>query len=1009
MAPNAFAETSSLGGGASLLLTPLEPKHAWLAIGRPQVLEAEVYLVADSKTAANESSSADTLVSLLPLIFKKLLGQNSLEAVPWAMPVIRARKHQDRLLVHVALACSPSATEGLFEVSTPLGRVEIRLLRSHDTRESEAPELPAEAAEDAPVLTLTLPNDWLDTTILRAAWGQQVLEFDATNAEHAPLACWHGWLSQWGEVKQLLLSTHAAGEEEDLSLLAVRFANVDTTQRCYTALGGNRLLYQKEPSPKAVFSEMQLKPSAQFDQQVEAAWLEHVKLEQEVSRIDRALVLQEIWDAVPVGVEGCLAPLLQILERWLESGALHATSTVCAQRRLQEAEPSGRHKSPELFRRACWHGAFRVVMQIRPSQDEPVTLALAICEHWRKAHGVCFDIEEEQVRMLSGVLQEVWLLSGRAQEELRQAAESDALNAEKALMEELEAESEKAKGKKRKPKKDKQKRRERAASGSGCSSKEATDAGDDAASEKAEVQGHLGQVSRSEGEKSGAPDRKGIELAKKPPRPNQKRQQGRTNANAAAPQKDVDAAPVRRPADIESILEAVRKSEELHRQPSAPSPEALDSSRSSHTDRNPPASSDATSSLTEASSLVEGGEREDDGDEPEVYVPPQGKGGQEDSSTSALSASIMDPSTSASEEGHSEETFEIASSHESSAPEVVRPRTAVPSTEDRSVVTWSDLGDLTLIEQGPKQREQCFRQQQHPQEHICLQQQQEHFQLQQPASLPQQMPYPQCLQTPQMLPANNFLLPPPPPVQAPILATCSLAESATPPPPTKPASPCGLLLSTAPPTSEASPAPKALELPAAALQGGVPALDDHAVASPAEEWETDPSPTSSSPRKGRRRRRRKGEAAVDDDDVTVSPGVGDTKTSGACIPSASGARPTTPATNRSVVTLSDLGLDLGAPSPPTMPAVSTPLAAASSCRGAAEHSPAARITWPAWQSYSPCGSPIAGTYPPANSPAAGCLDHGETLRCWLEASGLSSSGADLAEKLRALAPEAYED
>jgi hypothetical protein len=192
--------------------------------------------------------------------------------------------------------------------------------------------------------------------------------------------------------------------------------------------------------------------------------------EEEVCRIDRALVLEEAADAMPVGVESCFGPLSELIERWTHRGTLHATSTICAQGRLQEADLSNNvsstsssrsSRAPEHFRRACWHGAFRVVLQIRPFEDDDDTLALALCEHWRKAHGICLLPNAAEVSELSAVLREVLLLSSSAEQKMRREAEASALSAEKELLDALEEEEgrDAQRRTKKKQKKDGQKKR----------------------------------------------------------------------------------------------------------------------------------------------------------------------------------------------------------------------------------------------------------------------------------------------------------------------------------------------------------------------------------------------------------------------------------------------------------------------------------------------------------------------------------------------------------------------
>jgi hypothetical protein len=152
------------------------------------------------------------------------------------------------------------------------------------------------------------------------------------------------------------------------------------------------------------------------------------------------------------------------------------------------------------------------------------------------------------------------------------------------------------------------------------------------------------------------------------------------------------------------------------------------------------------------------------------------------------------------------------------------------------------------------------------------------------------------------------------------------------------------------------------------------------------------------------------------------------------------------------VTLSDLGFDL---SPKTKipdcsaPRAEPPLAVCAGPTSWASAAPPTPTCWAApcspaaggWHNNPPpgppgswgehptepsCSTPIMRTGPcmwgaagtgyeasqrsPHRTPtASGCNDHGAAFRSWLQASGLPPSGVELAEQLRVVAPEAYED
>mmetsp|Transcript_75967 Transcript_75967/g.162992 ORF Transcript_75967/g.162992 Transcript_75967/m.162992 type:complete len:1078 (-) Transcript_75967:163-3396(-) len=1074
----AFAEllATSRNGGARLL-TPEDPAHSWCAVGLPLVLSARVSAAAGSSRGV--AATREGLLPLLPFIFEKLLGR-PLDVAPWDVAVIKASREEEEdgsLSVKVALHTPPPATEGLFEVGTPLGLVTLRLEGVEDSAlEGEKAEATAEAEateeESDPVLLLALPSDWLEPCLRRAAWDAKAIELGGASDDEG--AAWRAWLAQWGEVSRLQLSCHAGeAEAENSVVLAASFADPAACGRCAAALGRRRLLVLKDPE-RAAFACVQHTTLRDFESKVEQTWSEHLQFAQEISRIDRGLVLEEATDALPAGIETCFSPLMELLERWLQCGTLHATSTICAQRRLQEADAASRSKATELFRRACWHGAFRVVLQIRPCQDDAETLALALCEHWRKSHGVCLDLDTEELGELAGALQEVWLLSGRAEDALRRSAEEEALSAEKALIEELEAEEgQRARERKKREKKHqkaRQRKKEKVAVGGSKEdaeeAAEAEEAEEAAASPKAteDAAGNLDSSSedatattecaediavyrRCSGSSSGGGSNTAAPVSSR--RSGERR--GSASSSASAAERPL-SPPLRRPADIEKILEAVRKSEELHRSHLAAAAPAASAAAA--------ATVAAAAAAAKAEPAARAGLRQCCGQRPEGANAAAAAGAcaaadsvddeQEKSKGSKASVSTEVTSTpeASTPRASVDDSDGRASSHGGLSPrlaatsepeEVVPPAAAAPG---REVVTWGDLCEPSVQNQQlpPSVRRKSW------------------------ADI-----------SADACPVGNGAC------AVPVLLSTA-PPLAVPVPPVAPA-----------PTM---PAPTLPQLPAEALLQGPPqsyAGVASATAASQEAWSPAASSPSKSSRRSARRRRQKADAETKvggSDSSTTAGGTGGEPSEAEELPRAttvpahlppalgpvaessrrrfSESSVTTPV-SRNIVTLSDLGFDLGTPGgTPAGPV--TPLNASTAPsplqqqqqfqqQMQQQHTPLAMCgapaTWPcqaadgwaypsvplgmnlappsAWVEQSmgdPMGSPIMRTYPMAGpnnwDPTAACdasrrspagspvgspaqADHGDALRSWLTASGLPSSGADLAAQLRAVAPEAYED
>jgi len=1123
-------------------------------------------------------------VPLLPLLFEKLLGR-SLDLAPWGVPVIgveRGGNEDGGLEVTVALHSPPPAEEGLFEVGTPLGPVTLRLDGLRDTR-SEVPECAIGASDqevdkDDQVLVISLSPEWLEPSLLSAAWDEKTLEIGEAQqgeaVEAGSGAAWRAWLGQWGELSRLELSAHIGDsshssissssptisdeEVEPTAVLAASFTSPSDRASCAAALGEGRLLVLQDPQ-RAAFTSVRCMPRKDFEEAAELAWREHVLFKQEISRIDRAQVLAEARDAVPTGSEACFRPLLELLERWVTCGALHATSTVCAQRRLQESDASARGKAPDLFRRACWHSAFRVVLQIRSLRDTADTLALALSEHWRKTHGICLDVDIEELEELLDTVQEVWMLSGRAEDAQRRSAEAEAETAERALLEELDAEeSSRTRDRKKREKKhqkERQRRKDRgsAKEGGGQQPRSQAPAADHVTVPAPPLPTQAAVAAAMQVPTLVAPVRaaarwalamlyhgvaEAVPTAPVPVsatpgarRPNQRRAGGQQRGAGAAAatggkERRPDSPPARRPADIEAILEAVRKSEELRPQRATPAPMAATAGpgpvkghrtgvpaasagsltviagetavtaakamQVPHSTAAPkplvlppmqpaPATTDkvptgSRSSAAAAELAVLHGASGEPLAEEETSVSGAGTRGAPTvgDSPGLAGAACAKPSTprssdtTTSEAGASElelseaaSVSEVASSHEGAAAtpcrgtQASRPAgsaggsetamtCATPLRTNREVVTWGDLGDSSLL---------------------ALQ----------PAPTRLDAIWADCGGGPTAL------------------GTATAVPGAPPP-----------LLATVPSPRHA--APRGALLDAGLRAEGLLVDFDAAESSELVDEELPMSPTSpmsaqsKSARCSHRRRRHRHEqgsrtcTASEASTVSGAPSSSHGSPGGEPSPSGSEAdalgspgeapalpqlpQSATPAAavvsgrsaeaaaapgpslRRNVVTLSDLGLDLAAPAgggvTPTQ--VSTPPALHTGPPAAADAWVQALGTgWaplpappapPAW-SPEPRGcsqdTPIMRTYPAAGpcpwsaaaageasqrsfapTPAAtpvGCSataaagagaagqqgDAAPLLRSWLFASGLPSSGADLAEQLRAVAPESYED
>jgi len=579
--------------GGPRMWTPEEEEHAWCSVACPLTLQAHV-------EAASGASPA-SLVPLLPHILERLLGQ-PLDIAPWGVPVIRVERAgsenaQDAgyLRVKASVASAPRAQEGLFEISTPLGIARLRIEGLDDSaRRASVEKAAAPGEDDLAVLLLSVPTEWLEPALLRRAWDQRLVDVaDPDNAScGVEGSAWRSWLGQWGRISRLELSAHLGERETSGTVtLAATFAEAADCARCAAALGGGRLLVLQDPARAADVGAERCGP-LDLEERVECAWQEHLLMEKEISRVDRGLVLQDLGAAMPKGRPACFEPLAQLFRKWIESGTLQAPSIVCEQRMLQERDANAARKPAEVFRQACWHSAFRIVLQIEPCTGDTEALTLALCEHWHKTHGICINFDAEDLSELTQVLQTVREASRSEEDSLRQAAEAEALCAEQALLQELEEEESRAERERRKKQQKKDKKAQRKGS-TGSSSSTAGLPGDfddeqergqqeESASTKASKLDEARQLLESLCDKpsgSSTPPSSSPEACSTPGSPDERPpastaakaarksagQQSRGHAPAASAAAASSAEPIRkREADLETILAAVRKSEELH-------------------------------------------------------------------------------------------------------------------------------------------------------------------------------------------------------------------------------------------------------------------------------------------------------------------------------------------------------------------------------------------------------------------------------------------------------------
>jgi len=1062
---NVLSGPSTCSG--AFLVTPEDNTHAWCAVARPLLLRARVLPVTsgspDEKPVAWES-----LRPLVPLIFERLLGR-PLDLTPWGVPAIKVlssdRNDRESLgtMVVVALAARPPMKSGLFEVSTPLGPVSLRLEGLQDSLVSVAPECCYDT------LVVDLPVDWLDEDLVDYALDQQCIEVVGTLEEGIkPLsgAAWHAWLAQWGCVDKLQVSMHmdiGGDQTRRTATLAATFVSTVAQQRCATALSSDRLLVMRNP-PRATFAAVRSMSLEEFQERAEHAWKEHVILSQEIARIDGAIILHDATIAVPANAELCFRPLLSLLQRWLDSGTLRATSTICAQKNLQD-----HNISDEAFRKSCWHGAFRIMMQIRSVEDCSYMLVLALLDHWKNAHGICLDLDSIELSELVDVLQEVWLRHDLAAKEQLQAAETEAAQAESALLEELEAEAElgKVRESKRREKKLHQKMRQQrkdktnrmdsvlsdispesslgasipngrpeiagmscgaipsSATGvSECTAEQGLQVLDGSCAR--EVATHvlsqlyrtLARPSNSMSVRSGmvAMSTKSGESR----RASHKREKGSRHSVCDEHEvaKERRPSPVRRPADLDFILEAVRKSNEMHSRSlsrsfaSANASEGVRSNEFRGTDPDNAAASCLTAS--ESPKLLQLAQKDSSCTDPASMQGHVALQSNVDKGPNSLAAS---DTTTSPEVDLSEEVSEVASSHEGVTPlQTIPQNTPIPTQGAPEAA--AEVESTTLSQQVNYVDDSAIGHKGH-------------------AGQTRELQSREC----------------------PSASTVSDVQE-------------GTMLAT--PSSTAAfmghGDPEIREAPQ-------PLEDATDSEEPQQGFLLSPASTQSkSARRSHRRRRRIAQhKAAANSDASTQPSSSGTPQSTAEADVLTGANEASRGGNatdssqklrrRNVVTLSDLGLDLMVPThevvSPSMPQAAAPLAVCPGSLASPSHtsggswvvqatSDPANYSQVGWQlsGNSPHTAPAAwasalesqqqrimGTYPtagpcPLSVAAAGeasqrspvvtpmvsptARPHGShhtepLLASWLHANGMQSSGADLAEQLRAVAPESYED
>jgi hypothetical protein len=953
-------------------------------------------------------------------------------------------------MVVVALAARPPMDSGLFEVSTPLGPVSLRLEGLQDSLVSSVSE------SSCDTLVVDLPMDWVDEDLVDDALDQQCIKVVGTLEEATqPLsgAAWQAWLAQWGCVDKLQVSMHmgiGGDKTRRTATLAATFASTDAQQRCAAALGSDRLLVMQDP-PRATFAAVRSMSLDEFEEKAEHAWKEHIILRQEIARIDGAMVFHDAATAVPANAESCFRPLLSLLQHWLGSGALRATSTICAQKHLQD-----QNVSDEAFRKSCWHAAFRILLQIRSLEDCSPMLALALLEHWKNAHGICLDLDSIELSELVEVLREVWLRHDLAAEAQLQAAETEAAQAERALLEELEAEAElgKVRESKRREKKQHQKMRQQrkdkpnrtdsflsgispesplgaripdgsfevaatsipstAAEVSGCTAGQALElpvtrsAYEVTRHVLSQVYQTLARPSNSMGVRPGkvAMSAKSGESR----RASHKRERGGRHSACDEQEvaKDGRPLPVRRPADLDSILEAVQKSNELHSRNLSRSVSSATASEGMRSDdvRGTCPENAAASCLApnKAPELLQLAQKDSTCTDPASM---HGHAALQSNVMKGPNSLAASDTTTSPEVDLSEEASEVASSHEGVAPLQAIPQNIHMPPRSAPEVAAA-VESTTVSEQDDNVDNSAFD----PEGHACMT-----IEL-------------QSRQSPSAREASDCQ-------EATLLAMPSSTDA---------------VMEHGDLGFREAPQPLEDATDSEHLQQGCPL-------SPA-------STQSKSARRSHRRRRRIAQhkaSAISDASTQPSSSGTSQSTAEADMPTGTDeASKSSNATDslqrlrrRNVVTLSDLGLDLTMPThevvSPSMPQAAALASPSHSCGGcwvqaASDPASCSQVGWQVSSGSSPLAAAwaaadsqqqrIMGTYPTAGpcplssvtagdasqrspdvtpmvSPtAAGAHGSHQTtplLASWLHANGMQSSGADLAEQLRAIAPESYED